>query len=184
MSCVFEGDDKLYNKDNSSVVPNLTGTRYILESWEIPAFTIPKIALHVKKVIVQPDKQIVIVIFLNGDKSIVKCGKDDVFSVETGVAIAISKYVLGSGSELKRVVKNATIQEVKKKEAPNDKIEVGDTVEIINALELPISSELGKYGIVKRAGFHTLDIQTQYTSTKGGFWVISPEYVKLIKKGG
>ena len=96
---------------SNSLKASNSGTGVIL-NFRLPT---SKLRVSVKQVIVQPDKKVIVVIFMNGDKSIVKCGKDDTFSVENGVAIAISKYVLGSGSELKRLVKNATIQEVKKK---------------------------------------------------------------------
>ena len=155
-----------------------------LETWATPAITIPKIALRVKKVIVQPNKQIVIVIFPNGDKSIAKCGKDDVFSVEKGVAIAISKYVLGSGSEFKRLVENATIQEVKKKEI----IEVGDIVEITSVdifPEIPTKSELGKLGEVIFISEDNCGVQTEYVKKvydEDSFWIVSRKALKLIKK--
>lgn len=165
-----------------------------------------KLPIKVKQVIVQPDKKVVVVIFENGDKSIAKCGKDDTFSIENGVAIAISKYVLGSGSEFKRLVKNATIQEVKKEvktfinnsigEVPthcnaleSDKIEVGDTVKIIDC-DIPprifAKSELGKIGKVKdidEVGDYL--VETEYTKNNynGEYWNVNPKGLKLIKKG-
>lgn len=180
------------NKNNSSA-PYTSNTTLSVGSCRF------FIALRVKKVIVQPNKQIVVVIFPNGDKSIAKCGKDDAFSVETGVAIAISKYVLGSGSGLKRLVKNATIQEVKKKEVtvtnnataetPNDKIEVGDIVEITSVdifPEIPTKSELGKLGEVIYIYADRVGVQTEYVKKvydEDSFWVVSPKALKLIKKG-
>lgn len=37
-----------------------------------------------------------IVLWANGDKTVVKCGPDDVFDKEKGLAMAISKYIMGT----------------------------------------------------------------------------------------
>lgn len=71
------------------------------------SLTMPKKELKIKQVIFQ--RSYTIVLWEDGDKTIVKCSEED-FDKEKGLAMAIAKKIM-TRNDFKRLIKNAIIQD-------------------------------------------------------------------------
>lgn len=62
-----------------------------------------KLGIEIKKVIFNDPATIVI--WSNGDKTVVKCQPGDTFDKEKGIALAVTKYVFGNKSKYNEIIK-------------------------------------------------------------------------------
>lgn len=78
-----------------------------------------------------------IVLWGDGTKTVAKCGKDDVFDAEKGLAIAISKRFLGS--DFKPIFEQFLIENAEKAKSVKDDmpIKAGDRVRILDGSNIP-----------------------------------------------
>lgn len=78
-----------------------------------------------------------IVLWGDGTKTVAKCGKDDVFDAEKGLAIAISKRFLGN--DFKPIFEQFLIKNAEKSKSVkgNTPIKVGDRVRILDGSNIP-----------------------------------------------
>ena len=62
-----------------------------------------KLGIEIEKVIFNDPATIVI--WSNGDKTVVKCQPGDTFDKEKGIALAVTKYVFGNKSKYNEIIK-------------------------------------------------------------------------------
>lgn len=76
----------------------------------------------IKKVFVNLEERIVVVLFSNDEKEIVKCSENDDFDVTIGVALAVCRHLFGHTNFYKKIVGKKTYYQQKreKKVANND----------------------------------------------------------------
>lgn len=76
---------------------------------------VPSKTAQILKVISDPKKKIVVVLFTDGSKEIVKCSAEDEFDVYVGVAIAEARHKYGTTSKFHKIVDDVlTIVKTKK----------------------------------------------------------------------
>lgn len=77
----------------------------------------------IQTVHVNEDKKIVVVVFKDGDRQIVKCSKDDEFDVEVGFSLAFTRHMFKSKTQVRKfIAKNAkVIQKAKEEDHKEEK---------------------------------------------------------------
>ena len=73
-------------------------------------------ALYIKRVII--NEPATIIIWFDKSKTVVKCGKDEIFDPEKGIAMAILKKVFGNSTKLNKFMNKWTAQYYKNTPAP------------------------------------------------------------------
>ena len=98
------------------------------------SFVMKTLPVSVTRVVINTNDHSTTVYFANGDKSTVVCGQNDEFDIEKGVAIAISKYVMGGSGKFLSACKDAEIypQEAFRAKVKSDfYLEVSDMLEYL-----------------------------------------------------
>lgn len=73
-------------------------------------------AVYIKRVII--NEPATIIIWFDGSKTVVKCGKNETFDPEKGIAMAILKKVFGNSTKLNKFMNKWTAQYYKNAPAP------------------------------------------------------------------
>ena len=77
----------------------------------------------VRNIYVDEKEKRVVVIFVDGQKQVVKCSPKDEFDVEIGVALAIARHFFGSKTQLRKFIqKNAKFKITKKESQKEEKL--------------------------------------------------------------
>lgn len=75
-------------------------------------------ALYIKRVII--NEPATIIIWFDGSKTVVKCGKNEIFDPEKGIAMAILKKVFGNSTKLNKFMNKWTSQYYNNTPAPKE----------------------------------------------------------------
>lgn len=68
----------------------------------------------IRNIYVNESEKVIVVVFKDGEKQIVKCSPDDEFDIEVGVALAIARYCFGSKTQFRKFIqKNAKFKKEK-----------------------------------------------------------------------
>ena len=89
---------------------------------------VPLKGASIQTIHINEEKKVVVVVFDNGRKQIVKCSPEDSFDTEIGFALAFTRAIFGSKTQVRKLIANkASVvkKEVKPKKSTKSKKPIG-----------------------------------------------------------
>lgn len=75
----------------------------------------------IRSIYIDEQNKVVVVIFKDNKKQVVRCSPDDEFDYEVGVALAIARHQFGSKTQLRKFIANTSKVKLKLKETKKPK---------------------------------------------------------------